>query len=72
MIEADIHIHGKLYYADLKNTKFKVNDLVLDLGDGTFAWIEKIQGKTCVLREGFVVELNVPLSRLVKLVPVEG
>ena len=44
-------------------------DLVIDTHNGSYGFVDMVQGNKAAVKEGWAVELAVPLTRLIKLVP---
>lgn len=62
-------VEGAMYVA---STRTPVEgDLVIDKKDGLYGWVETIIGNRAAVKQGFVVELAVPLKQLVVLTPAE-
>lgn len=69
IVATTVSVEGRFYKADPNLKTFAVGDLVLDRKDGSYATVDLIKNERAVLRDGSVVEVNVSLDRLVKLVP---
>lgn len=61
-------IDNIMYHASEKPAT--IGDLVIDTKDNTFGYVEMETSKdTFAIRDGFVTEIGVPKSRVIKLVP---
>jgi hypothetical protein len=65
-LDIPIRIHD-LLYKQIETTDVNVGDLVLDLGDFTFGYVDMRKGDKIAVRDGCVTELGVPISRVRKL-----
>lgn len=47
----------------------RVNDLIYDQGDGYCGYVDSINKDSVSVRDKHVVEIGIPLNRVVKLIP---
>lgn len=62
-----IRVHGILYN-QTEPLDLKEGDLVLDLGDGAYGYVDMIKEDKIAIKDGRVAEVGVPISRVRKLV----
>lgn len=71
--QAKIVIDDEIYIVDNEgdtidgNVTLKQGDVVIDLQDGCYGQIDFVENNHAAVRDGEVVEIGVPLSRLLKL-----
>jgi hypothetical protein len=58
---------NNVHYKVTDDKDFSVGDMVLDREDGMHGKIDMIMGDKAAVRDGCVVELGIPFSRLIKL-----
>lgn len=67
LLSEKIRIGKTLYNQYINNTDLKKGDIVLDTKDGAYGSVDMIKGDFIATRNGNVIELGIPMSRVTLL-----